>query len=260
MRRVRLWQVLAIAITVELVGLLATTLTTFLADRAAGAAAWLATPIAAVVAGSAKVLTDALGKQDDEEQPPAAPPPPVPGQPYPPYQPYWTPPPSRRRGTPVWTAVLVVFVLVGAGGYAAAAGVRYVAGYMSGNEPGTDVLARPASQSAAGVTLTVNEVLRTRHFTRVEIAVRNTGTESVSLPLFGNCTLVGADGTVLEADSFRSDWSDTIPPGGAQRGTVTFEGRLPPNVTGATLSFSHVFRLRGGSVSVPVELQPVTTR
>jgi hypothetical protein len=93
--------------------------------------------------------------------------------------------------------------------------------------------------------------LYTSHFTRVDLAVRKAGEDPVGLPLMGNCILVGNDGTVLRADGFRSRWSETVPPGSLQRGTVTFGGKLPDGVTRAALSFSQVFVLGGGAITVP---------
>ncbi|TCO43635.1 hypothetical protein EV646_112212 [Kribbella antiqua] len=100
----------------------------------------------------------------------------------------------------------------------------------------------PATKNAAGLTLTVAKVERTRHFTRVEVTIKNnTESSSITLPLFENCVFSAADGTTLKADDFRSQWSQTVPPGAFQRGTITFPGHLPDTATQARLSFSHIF-------------------
>jgi hypothetical protein len=82
------------------------------------------------------------------------------------------------------------------------------------------------------------------------VAARNDTDTTVSLPLYGYCVFTGSDGTTLQADPFRSHWSDTLPPGILQRGTIVFSGHLPPSVLQAALSFTQIFRLGGGSITV----------
>jgi hypothetical protein len=154
------------------------------------------------------------------------------------------------RGTPVLVSILVALLVCGGGGLAIATGARYAFGYVTGKETGIDRLLRPVSAQSGELTLTVEHVVYTAHFTRVEVAVQNSGNSSISLPVYGYCTLIGNDGTVLQADPFRSQWSDTVPPGVQQRGTVTFPGQLPDGVTGARFSFSQIFVLGGGSITV----------
>lgn len=55
-------------------------------------------------------------------------------------------------------------------------------------------------------------VTYTAYFTRVGVAARNQTGAAVSLPLYGYCLLTGCDGTTLQADPFRSCWSDTLAP------------------------------------------------
>jgi hypothetical protein len=85
---------------------------------------------------------------------------------------------------------------------------------------------------------------------RAEVTITNSGNESVSLPLYGNCTLASADGTTLNANSFESQWSTSIAGGGKLSGVIVFAGILPLNATKAQLSFATVFRLKGGSATV----------
>ena len=97
------------------------------------------------------------------------------------------------------------------------------------------------TKATAALTLTVVKVENTSHFTRVELTARNnTSTDPIVLPLFGNCVFTAADGTTLEADPFRSQWSESIAPGAFQRGTITFKDHLPDAATRASLSFTHV--------------------
>jgi hypothetical protein len=153
---------------------------------------------------------------------------------------------------------LVVAVLViGGGGWAVTQGVRYAVGYITGNEPGTERLIRQASGSTDGLTLTVESVKQTRHFTRVRLAVRNNTRTSVSLPVYGNAILNGEDGTSLQGDGFRSRWSETVVPNGVQRGTVTFKHHLPDAMSRAVFSFGTIFGPISGSLTVPnIPLHP----
>jgi hypothetical protein len=67
----------------------------------------------------------------------------------------------------------------------------------------------------------------------------------------------GSDGTTLQADPFRSHWSNTLAPGIPQRGVIVFSGHLPPEVLRAALSFTQIFSLGGGSITVrPLDLTP----
>jgi hypothetical protein len=147
---------------------------------------------------------------------------------------------------------------MGVGGWGVAQGVRYVVGYITGNEPGTERLIKPVSASAGGLTITVESVKHTAHFTRVRLAARNNTRTALSLPLFGNSVLVGEDGSTLEADPFRSRWSVTMAPGSLQRGAVTFNGHHPSDaVTRASLSFAQIFGPGGGSITVRgIRLRP----
>ena len=97
-------------------------------------------------------------------------------------------------------------------------------------------------------------VIHTPDFTRVTVMASNDRPNSITLPLFQNCTPRGADGTTLQADSFRSDWSETLAPGTHdQRGIVVFPGHLPDSVRSASLSFATVFEAGfGGPKSLTV--------
>lgn len=79
--------------------------------------------------------------------------------------------------------------------------------------------------------LTVSQVIHTSDFTRGTVTASNDRPNSIILPLFQNCTLRGAGRTTLQADSFRSDWSETLAPGThGQRGVVVFPGHLPSSL------------------------------
>ncbi|WP_104176271.1 FHA domain-containing protein [Arthrobacter sp. Y81] len=169
--------------------------------------------------------------------------------------------PPRSRSRPVIATVLVTLLLLGGGGWLLAAGASYAVGYFSGNEEGTQRLARQVVTEAQGVTVTVLGIQSTAHFTRVEIHVRNGTTSSMSLPLFHNAILTGPDGTTFDADSFRSTWQPDIPPGGQRKGTINFENQLPESGGTVSLSFVTVF-MQGfdgpQSITVPdIPLMPV---
>ncbi|HYU85970.1 MAG TPA: FHA domain-containing protein [Kribbellaceae bacterium] len=209
-----------VVLVLEVLHLGLNSLATFVTNHASGSMRWIVSQTAVLVIA---MVMEAAGAAGEREAAPAA------GG-------------ARRRGTSGVAAFVVILLVLGVGGYAATQGVRYAVAYTSGKETGTDRLVRPVTTNAAGLTLTVNKVEDTRHFTRVELTVRNnTSSTSITLPLFENCVFSAADGTTLQADSFRSQWSQTIPPGALQRGTITFPGHLSATTTRASLSFSHIF-------------------
>ncbi|MBP1137285.1 hypothetical protein JOE31_003517 [Arthrobacter sp. PvP023] len=170
-------------------------------------------------------------------------------------------PRAAPRSRPVIATVLVTLLLLGGGGWLLAAGASYAVGYFSGNEEGTQRLARQVVTETQGVTVTVLSIQSTAHFTRVEIHVRNGTGSSMSLPLFHNAVLTGPDGTTFDADSFRSTWQPDIPPGGQRKGTINFENQLPESGGTVSLSFVTVF-MQGfdgpRSITVPdIPLMPV---
>lgn len=234
--RVRLTRVILIAAAVDAVGLLGNAIATLVGDQAGSLQRWIAPHVISILTAVITALIEATGSK--EPAPAAAP------------ATSTTAAPPRRRGTPAAAAILVVLLVVGVGGFAVTAGVQYATGYFTGKESGQDRLVKPVSKSGSGVTLTVEKVTHTRHFTRVELTARNTSRSALTLPLFGNCTFTAADGTTLEADAFRSQWSETLAPGALQRGTITFPDHLPAAATKASLSFSHIFGPGAGSITV----------
>jgi hypothetical protein len=147
-------------------------------------------------------------------------------------------PKVRARTTPAMASVLVLILVLGVGGLAVTAGARYATAYFTGKEHGVDRLAVPASATVGGVTVRVNHVWYTAHFTRVEATVDNGTKRPVSLPLYGFCSFIGRDGTTLEADDFKSQWTTDVAASARQRGTITFGGKLPDDVRSATLAFT----------------------
>ncbi|WP_344234737.1 hypothetical protein [Kribbella hippodromi] len=157
-----------------------------------------------------------------------------------------------RFDVSVLVAVGVVVAGVGVGGFALSAGVEYVAGYLSGNESGEDRLVKPVSRTSSGITVTVENVTYTSHFTRVEVRLKNSGKQAVTVPVDGAALAAaggaaggtggtggagGAGGTTLRADAGRSSWPGKIAVGGTAHGTITFKGKLPGSATSAVLTF-----------------------
>lgn len=220
-----------------------------------GGRSWLVVPAVGVLVAMVTALVQAYGAAPSSRRPPQ----PVDHDAWvadvPDYSRY-----GRRPGVSLPVALIVAIVVVGVGGLALTFGVRYVVGYVTGNEPGTERLLAPASASKGGLTLTVESVQHTAHFTRVRVVARNTSNLSMTLPLFKNCAF-RANLTSLEASPFKSRWTEELPPGAAQRGTITFDGHVGDAVRQAELSFSRVFSFGpGGPDTITVtgiELRPL---
>lgn len=233
-----------------------------------GIGTWLAAPLTGMVAALVSIMKDALTRAPEPASASAPAPAPgagVPSHPQPeltvppgaarPTAPTGVVPPPPRRGVGVLTGVLVAVLVIGGGGALATYAIATVTGFVTGNQAGTDRLENgPVAVDSGGVVTAVERVEHTADFTRVELTVRNDLANTITLPLYGNATLSAEDGTTLEADAFRSSWSDTIPPGQLRRGTIVFSGHLSETGTTATLSFATVFEqgfTGPQSISVP---------
>ncbi|ABK02448.1 FHA domain containing protein [Arthrobacter sp. FB24] len=276
-RKKGLGSALLFAAAINVVGLIGNSLTAFLTELTP-TWTWFVTPVMGLAVALGGETLDYLkdkGKPTPKPPPrryrpsslgqPARPARPVrPGQPNTHATTYPSPPVrAAPRSRPVIATVLVTLLLLGGGGWLLAAGASYAVGYFSGNEEGTQRLARQVVTETQGVTVTVLGIQSTAHFTRVEIHVRNGTGSSMSLPLFHNAVLTGPDGTTFDADSFRSSWQPEIPPGGQRKGTVNFESQLPESGGTVSLSFVTVF-MQGfdgpRSITVPdIPLMPVVT-
>ena len=255
--RVAVGKTLTIAAVCAVIPLIGNIAASFLTTWT-GVGSWLVVPAVGVAVAMLTALIQAFGSASAEDYPPAPAGryPTAPAGRYPPSRPS----PSYRakpRRTPLPRALLIAILVIGVGGLGVTEGVRYAVGYVTGNEPGTSRLVQPVTASAGGLTLTVESVTYTAHFTQVSaVALNQTGT-TVSLPVYGYCVFTGSDGTTLQADPFRSRWSDTLAPGIPQRGVIVFSGHLPAEVLQAALSFTQIFGPGGGSITVrPLNLTP----
>lgn len=240
-------KVVVIAIAVETVVVVVTVLVNFLTKSAPTAWQVFLVPAAGVLIAGVKAGLDAAAS--DTERPRGSAPPTAGyadhgGGVYGP-RPVAVP---RKRHVPVVAVLAVLLLVCGGGGLAVTAAVHYGYGWVTGNETGRVVFQGQASGKASALTVTVTQVMITRHFTRLDVTMQNAGSETVTLPLYGNCQLIGADGQTLEADSFRSRWSESVAPGVRQSGKINLTGRAPPG-RGA-LSFATVFGPGGGGALV----------
>jgi hypothetical protein len=215
---VRLSRVLIAAGGVLVLGLIVNLVATYLADGPGGALRWLVPPTIALVVAMVLALLDAAAPKRHR-----------PG----------------RLDVSVLVAIAVVLVGVGVGGFALTAGGGYLAGYLTGNESGEDRLIKPVAKPGTGVTMTVENVTYTSHFTRVEVKLTSTSKQAIKVPIDGT-TFTAADGTALRADPGRSAWPSRIAAGGTEHGTITFKGHLPDSATTAVLTF------KSGNTSFPV--------
>ncbi|MEU8222168.1 FHA domain-containing protein [Kribbella sp. NPDC048915] len=206
---VRLPRVLIAAGGVIALGLIVNLVITFFADGPGGLLRWLVPPVIALVVAMVLTLLDAASS---------------------------APRRTSRLDVSVLIAIAVVLVGVGVGGFAVTAGAEYVGGYLSGNESGEDRLLEPIAKTDAGITVTVENVTYTSHFTRVQVKLANAGKHAITIPLDGT-TFTAADGTALHADTGRSAWPSQITANGSADGTITFKGHLPDSAAAAVLTF-----------------------
>jgi hypothetical protein len=191
-RGVRLGRIILVAAAVEVLGLLATSAFSLIAGRAVGVPTWLLTPTVAVATAIIQAIVQAATGSARIETLDAR------------------PRMARGRGTPAIVATAaVLLLLVGAGGFAAAVGIRYGVGWVTGNEDqvGRERLAStPAPTGRSGqVTVAVTSVVHTAHFTRVTLTVVNHERQPATLTLFHNCVLT-AGGVTLQADPFKGSF------------------------------------------------------
>ena len=157
-------------------------------------------------------------------------------------------------------ALLIVIVIGGGLAYGISYGISYATGKESVQ---AQRLVAPATGTAAGVTIRVEKVDTTAHYTKVELTATNRNRQSATLPLFGNCQIVDGSGAILKPGSLIGglDSIDVPPNGTAISVTITFRGRLSPTTTTMTLSFNTIFGILSEERSLQVtgiKLKPET--
>jgi hypothetical protein len=174
--------------------------------------------------------------------------------------------PRRRRG---WGGVLigalVLLAICGGGGYALTTGVSWASDKLSDiaappwkqvtKDPGVERLAAPASNTAGPLTITISSVRVNRQVTIVKISAKNSGSDTLTLPVFSSAQLTVPGSKTLAGDPAASDNDGNIqvPPGGEWNGNVVFDGVIPSGSAQVTLSFAQIY---GGfntprSIAVP---------
>lgn len=135
--------------------------------------------------------------------------------------------------------------------------LRGLEAWITGNERGLDVLVGKESGRAGALTLTVDQILLTPHFTRIVVTVSNDGFTPVDLPGAGRWRLLTGDGTVLQGSALRSLWPDAVPAHWSIAGIVTFD-RLPEGTGGISLGLGGVADAGAGALTLAnIRLRPV---
>jgi hypothetical protein len=178
-----------------------------------------------------------------------------------PYPGRYRPRPHRRGG-----ALLVgILVLVTVGG-GAAYGISWGIGRLTGNETViADRLVEPVTGTADTLSVTVTAVQATDHFTKVAVTAKNDDSMTVSIKVWSSSQLVDGTGQALKPlDNFGGASDIDVPANGIMvTGVITFDGRLAPDATTATLTFSFLFSMDLGfdadSLQVEnIQLEPFT--
>jgi hypothetical protein len=152
-------------------------------------------------------------------------------------------PPVRLAGPRlgVFAGWLVGLVLVVGG---AAYGISYGIGYVTGDERVVaERLAAPASGRAGPLTISIESIGITDHYTKVTLTAVNASDTPLTIPLFGNCQLIDEFGTGLTPKmSIGTGEPISVPTGGVPiRTTIVFDGRPAPGASTLTVSISTLF-------------------
>jgi hypothetical protein len=135
--------------------------------------------------------------------------------------------------------------------------LRGLEAWITGNERGLDILAGKESGRAGALTVTVDQILLTPHFTRIVVTVSNDGFAPVDLPGAGRWRLMTGDGTMLQGSAMRSLWPDGVPAHWSIAGIITFD-RLPEGTGGISLGLDGVADAGAGALNLGnIRLRPV---
>ncbi|GAB3762284.1 hypothetical protein [Microlunatus parietis] len=168
-RRVVVWPAVLIALGVEAAGLTAVTLASYLTESDTGLLRWV---LPAVVAFGFAMIKIGIDLNRPEIPPPHG------ARPV-------------RRGRTVGVAVLVLVLLAGTG-VVVGLGLRTGFQLLTATQDGVNRLDEPVAVNRSGLRFQVREVVVTRDFTRVRLAVTNRTDNTVDLPLYRNCLLTAA--------------------------------------------------------------------
>jgi hypothetical protein len=203
-----------------------------------------------LIVGVLVVASAAIAAATTAPQPDPAPPPLPSG-----YYHSNTPPPRPQTsgyGRTVIAVVVVTALIV------SIFAVRFAFGLVTGRETGVDRLVKPVSATNRALTLTVDRVEVTSHFTRVSMSASNGGNVALTLPIYGNCQMtVGR--TTTSASTIASQWPDNVPPESTVSGVVVFRFVIPNDTTKASIAFSTIFgslSTRGSIVIRNIPLRP----
>lgn len=128
--------------------------------------------------------------------------------------------------------------------------VKHGVQYITGNEPGREILKGARRASVGGLTLRVVRVERTTHFTRVLAEMHNTSPQTIQTHVNGDLCELAGGGKVLHTNSWWSRaWTEELAPGDYETNNLVFSGHLPASAEPATLSFTEIV---GGPDSISV--------
>jgi hypothetical protein len=197
--------------------------------------------------------------------------PPYPGHPYgypPVLQPDRPTGGGRRSAASLLAVLLVVILLCGGGGFGVAYGAQWL-GHKAidafnqaatppwerkTQDPGHERLAGTASHSEGPLTVSVSSVRVNSQATIVTITAKNTGTDSLNLPVYSNAQLDVPGVSTFDADPAAGTFKGTVPAHGEATGTIVFDGVIGAGVTRVTLSFANVMGSLDGPGSIAVEI------
>ncbi len=199
----------------------------------------LLSAVLTVVAGAIPLVIDYV---KDAQGAPIPAPLPRPVGPYYPHPPSYPPPRARRPAVGLGMFLVGLLVLVAVGG-GVAYGASYVVGLFTGNEASqVQRLARPVSGEAGALTVRVDQVGVSDHYTRLRVAATNEAGFPVTIPLFDNCQLVEAGQVAMDPKIDFGTSELEVPPGAVPIvKDVTFNGTPSASATSLTLTCSALF-------------------
>ncbi len=158
--------------------------------------------------------------------------------------------PRRRRATGLIITLLVL--LLGCAGATYGAWQLLTDRGMSNGGTGSAVerMAKTKGGKSGDLTVTVSSVRVSSSRTYVDVTAKNSGSANLSLPVWGNCSVIEPDGAAHEG-STRSEFPKDIPRQQTVRGTMVFDGAIARTTGSVDLACSTIFG-RGGGDGVQV--------